>query len=52
MGPFEQENLFQLILIEEVIKAELTDNLKEEIKERIFMEWASQFLKEGITINP
>lgn len=51
LGPFEREGLFQLILIEEVMKAELNENVKEAIKEKIFGEWLSQFLKDGITIN-
>lgn len=51
LGPFKREDLFQLISIEEVIKAELNEDVKEVIKERIFGEWASQFLRDGITIN-
>ena len=52
LGPFKREDLFQLILVEEVMKAELKDDVKEAIKERIFGEWVSHFLKDGITINP
>jgi parvulin-like peptidyl-prolyl isomerase len=51
LGPFEREKLYQLILVEEVMKAELNDDVKEAIKERIFSEWVSQFLKDGIRIN-
>jgi len=51
LGPFERDGLFQLILIEEVMKAELNENVKEVIKERIFGDWVSQFLKDGIIIN-
>jgi len=52
LGPFEREGLFQLILVEEVMRAELNDEMKEAIKEKIFVEWVSQFLKDGITITP
>jgi len=51
LGPFEREDLSQLIFVEEVIRAELNDEMKEAIKERIFVEWVSQFLKDGITIT-
>jgi parvulin-like peptidyl-prolyl isomerase len=51
LGPFERENLFQLILVEEVKKGELNDEVREAIKERILGEWVSQFLKDGIRIN-
>jgi parvulin-like peptidyl-prolyl isomerase len=52
LGPFEREKLFQLILVEEVMKAELNDDVKEAIREKILGEWMSQFLKDGIKINP
>jgi parvulin-like peptidyl-prolyl isomerase len=51
LGPFQRENLFQLILVEEVMRAELNDDVKEAIKERILGEWVSQFLRDGIKIN-
>lgn len=51
LGPFQTDVLFQLILIEEVIRARVDDNVKEAIKERIFREWISQFLKEGIKVT-
>ena len=53
LGPFafERENLFQLILVEEVVKGQLNDEVRETIKERILGEWASQFLKDGIRIK-
>ena len=51
LGPFKKDELFQVILVEEVIKAELNDEVKELIKERIFEEWISQFLKGGVKIE-
>ena len=51
LGPLRREDLFQLILVEEVMKAELNDDVREAIKERIFGEWVSQFLRDGIMIN-
>jgi len=51
LGPFEQEDFFQLMQVEEVMKAELNDEVKESIKERILSGWMSQFLKEGIKFN-
>ncbi|MBW2060995.1 MAG: peptidylprolyl isomerase [Deltaproteobacteria bacterium] len=51
VGPFPIEDFFQLILIEELRKAELNEELREVIKQRIFDEWASQFFQEGIKIT-
>ncbi|MCP5003107.1 MAG: hypothetical protein GY941_04020 [Planctomycetes bacterium] len=51
IGPFQQDGSFQLILVEEVIRAELNEYVRDNIKERIFSEWVSQFLKGGIKIN-
>jgi parvulin-like peptidyl-prolyl isomerase len=50
IGPFQVNGLFQLILVNEVIKAELNSEIKEAIKEIILNQWVSQFLKEGIKI--
>lgn len=52
LGPFPVEKNFQLILVEEVERAEMNDNLKDVIKERIFDEWAFQFYRDGIKISP
>ena len=52
LGPFQRDDLFQLILIEEVIKADLNDDrVKESVGERIFNEWATQFLKGGVWVD-
>ena len=48
LGPFAGKDAFQLILVEELIKAELDDRIKELIKEKIFEEWAFQFVGEGV----
>lgn len=52
LGPFEREDLFWIVLVEEVKKASLDHNIKQAVKERIFNEWTFQFLKGGITICP
>jgi parvulin-like peptidyl-prolyl isomerase len=51
LGPFPVEKNFQLIFLEEVKRAEMSENLKEVIKDRIFDEWAFQFYKDGIKIS-
>jgi parvulin-like peptidyl-prolyl isomerase len=51
VGPFEREKLFQLILVEEVVKPELNEEVREVIKEKILGEWVSPFLKDGIRIK-
>ncbi|MBN1625971.1 MAG: peptidylprolyl isomerase [Deltaproteobacteria bacterium] len=51
LGPFERDGIFQLILIEEIKKAELGDNVIELIKERLFNDWFSQIIKEGFEIS-
>jgi len=51
LGPFPHDKAFQVVLVEQVMQAELNDATKKAIKERIFREWASRFLKEGITIR-
>ena len=51
LGPFQKDFLFQLILIEEVIRAGLDEKVKEAIKEKIFREWVYSVLKEGIKIS-
>jgi hypothetical protein len=50
LGPVQKDGLFQLILIEEVIRAKLEGGVKEAITERIFREWLFPFFKEGIKI--
>jgi parvulin-like peptidyl-prolyl isomerase len=51
LGPFQNQDLFQLILVEEVTRGELTDSVKDTIKERLYLEWASQFLRDGIKLS-
>jgi len=50
LGPYRHDGMFQLILIEEILRAALNADVKEAIKECIFREWIAAFLKEGITI--
>lgn len=52
LGPFHQDKHYQLILVEEVIKPELNDSVKEKIKELIFGQWLSQFLEGGVKVYP
>ena len=51
LGPFQKEAYQQLIWVEEVIKPELNDRVKEMIKERIFAQWVSRFFEEGVNIK-
>jgi len=48
LGPFPTKTAYQLILVENVQKAELTDQVKEMIKEMIFKEWTDRFLADGL----
>jgi parvulin-like peptidyl-prolyl isomerase len=52
IGPLEKDGAFQLILVEEVRRATLDPDVREAIRERIFQEWASNYLKEGMRITP
>jgi parvulin-like peptidyl-prolyl isomerase len=51
LGPFEKDGSFQLLLVEEVKRAEFTEDVKEAIKERFFQEWVRQFLKDDIHVH-
>lgn len=51
LGPFQKDDHHQLIWVEEVIKPELTDHIKEAIKERILGQWVSPFFEEGIRVD-
>lgn len=51
VGPFKKDEYIQLILVEEVIKAELTDHVQKVIKERIFEQWVSRFCEDGIRVD-
>jgi parvulin-like peptidyl-prolyl isomerase len=50
LGPYRHDGVFQLILVEEIVRAALSRELKESIKECIFREWMRTLLKEGISI--
>ena len=50
-GPFQQDECFRLFYIEEVLKAQLNDTIRDAIRENIFSEWGTQFLKKGINIR-
>ena len=50
LGPFQKDAFFQLIFIEEVVTATLNDGVKEAIRDRIFREWVSPFLKGGVKV--
>ena len=51
LGPFEEGERYRLILVEEVIKAELTDDVKEEIKDALLARWEQELLKEGFAVE-
>jgi peptidylprolyl isomerase len=51
LGPFQRDELIQLVLVEEVTRAELDQAVRETVKDAIFEEWCAQFLKEGFTIS-
>jgi peptidylprolyl isomerase len=48
LGPFAVSNGYQLILVEELIKPELDEQLSRRIREKIFDGWARQFMQSGI----
>jgi len=50
LGPFQKDAFFQLFFIEEVVTATLNEGVKEAIKELIFREWLSPFLKGGVKV--
>jgi peptidylprolyl isomerase len=52
LGPFAEEKLYQVILVEEVIKAEFNDDVRDAIQETIFEEWASSFLRDPLKVIP
>jgi parvulin-like peptidyl-prolyl isomerase len=52
VGPFKGNEIFILLAVEEVIKAQLTDEVRQAIKDRIFDEWLAQSLRRGIVVNP
>jgi parvulin-like peptidyl-prolyl isomerase len=51
VGPFPDNGFIRLIYVEELIRAELNDQIRDLIKERIFDEWASSFLKGTISVT-
>jgi len=51
IGPINCDGVYQLILVEDIQKAELTDYVFGEIRERIFEEWFSQIIKGGFEIT-
>ncbi len=51
LGPFSREGVFQLILVEDIKKAEFNDDVYEGIKERLFEEWFLQTIKGGFEIS-
>jgi parvulin-like peptidyl-prolyl isomerase len=51
LGPFEREGLFELIMVEQVIRAELNTAVKERIKKLIFEEWLMQSTRGGVAVS-
>ncbi len=52
IGPLKSQNQYELILVEELKRAELTEEMKAIIKDMILEEWAYQFLADGLRIIP
>jgi len=52
VGPVPGDGSWLLIYVEELARAELNDHLRDLIKERIFEDWASSFLRETIAVTP
>ena len=50
LGPFDKQGSYELIMVEEVIRADLNSIVKENIKRLLFEEWIAQFTKEGMTV--
>lgn len=50
LGPLQMGDLFQLVLVEEVKRADLDEDSREAIRDTIFQEWCYGFLKEGFRI--
>ncbi len=51
LGPFEKAGSYELIMVEEVIRAELNSIVKENIKRLLFEDWISQFTKGDLTVS-
>lgn len=50
LGPFQSDGLFQVILVEEVVKPTLDGVIRSTIKEKILQEWLSTYLQGGFTV--
>jgi peptidylprolyl isomerase len=51
LGPFALQDLFWVILVDEVKRAKLDHSVKQAVKEHIFSEWTAEFVKQGIGIR-
>jgi len=51
LGPFDTNDFFQLIYVEELIKPELDARLKEQIRQALFTEWLAPALQDGVRCN-
>ena len=50
VGPFPKDSGFLLVFVEEVTRAELNDEVREAVKDRIFQEWLSEFTERGTRV--
>jgi parvulin-like peptidyl-prolyl isomerase len=50
LGPYLRDSMFQLILVEEILRASLSGDVKESIRQRIFREWRDTLVRDGVTI--
>lgn len=51
VGPFRQDEYSRLFYIEEVLKAQVNDSVRNAIQENIFSEWGTQFFKKDINVR-
>ena len=51
LGPFPAGGVFRLIFVEEIVRAELDDRVREQIADRIFDEWAAPFLAGPVSVT-
>jgi parvulin-like peptidyl-prolyl isomerase len=52
IGPFRCGELFRILLVEEIIRADLKrEDVRSAVKDAILAMWTSQFLKEGVRVE-
>jgi peptidylprolyl isomerase len=51
LGPYPEDGVFRLIYVEELVRAELDDRIREQIADKIFDEWAAPFLSGPVSVT-